>query len=389
MKIMQICFAPIVNSAGGAEKVFCNMSNHFIKTKEVIDVCCDDLVGRPFYDLDEKVKFVNLGEDCDLKIPFSVKVQNEIARLFRKLGNDIEWPKEVFRRKQINGRLKSLLRQEKPDVVVCYELRSMVAIAESGFPLSKIVVMFHMDIDSIVKSLSAKQEQILHNVRFIQVLLESYKQALINLGYNNVVCIGNIVPQYEDGDCYGKEKTIIHVGRLDKNHKRQHLLIEAFSKIAPQYPDWSVKFFGGDSKPKTYEKELQNLIQKNKLENQVFLMGKTSDIDVELKKASIFAFPSAYEGFPLALTEGMSMGLPAIGFMNCPAVNELIKDSSNGVLCEESVDALANALEELMQDEGKRISYGKQAKEDMQRYLADKIYAEWDCLIEEMLQVDN
>ena len=103
MKIMQICFAPIVNSAGGAEKVFCNMSNHFIKTKEVIDVCCDDLVGRPFYDLDEKVKFVNLGEDCDLKIPFSVKVQNEIARLFRKLGNDIEWPKEVFRRKQKGG----------------------------------------------------------------------------------------------------------------------------------------------------------------------------------------------------------------------------------------------------------------------------------------------
>lgn len=389
VKVMQICFAPIVNSAGGAEKVYCNMSNHFIKTHEVIDVCCDNLIGRPFYSLDEKVKFVNLGEHCDLKIPFSVKIQHEVARLLRKNGSNIEWPKEVFIRKQVNDRLKHKLDEEKPDVVICYELRSMVAIVECGFPLNKIVVMFHMDIDSIIKSLSMKQAQILHKVRFIQVLLDSYKQALIELGYNNAICIGNIVPQYEDDNGYRKGKTIIHVGRLDKNHKRQHLLIEAFSIIAAKYPDWSIRFFGGDSKPKTYEQELQQLIKKNKLENQVFLMGKTSDIEAELKKASIFAFPSAYEGFPLALTEGMSMGLPAIGFNNCPAVNELIQNGSNGILCNESIDALANALEEMIKDENKRICYGKQAKEDMKQYSADKIYAEWDCLLEKVLQVDK
>lgn len=386
MKIMQICFAPIVNSAGGAEKVYCNMSNHFAKTNEVIDVCCDNLSGRPFYFLDENVKFVNLGETCDLKIPFSVKIQHEIARLLKKQGSNIEWPKEVFIRKQINDKLKYLLDEENPDVVICYELRSMVAIVECGFPSSKIVVMFHMDIESIVKSLSAKQEQILHKVRFIQVLLASYERILSAKGYTNVVCIGNIVPQYDGIKYSNREKTIIHVGRLDKNHKRQHLLIEAFSKISSQYLDWSVRFFGGDSKPKIYEKELQESIQGYHLEKQVFLMGKTSDIEVELKKASIFAFPSAYEGFPLALTEGMSMGLSAVGFKSCPAVNELIKDGSNGILCDESIDFLASALEELINNEEKRISYGKQAREDMKQYSAEKIYAEWDCLIENVLQ---
>lgn len=304
-------------------------------------------------------------------------------------GLAIEWPKEVFVRKQINDSLKALLEQEKPDVVICYELRSMVAIAESGFPLSKIVVMFHMDIGSIIKSLSAKQEQILRKVRFIQVLLDSYKHELINLGYNNVMCIGNIVPQYEECDWSKKEKTVICIGRLDKNHKRQHLLIEAFSVIAAKYPDWSVRFFGGDSKPKMYEKELQELIQRYHLEKQVFLMGKTSEVEAELKKASIFAFPSAFEGFGLALTEGMSMGLPAIGFKSCSAVNELIKDGINGILCDESIDALAIALEELIQDDSKRILYGKQAKEDVKQYSADKIYAEWDCLIEQVIREDK
>ena len=389
MKVMQICFAPIVNSAGGAEKVFCNMSNYLVRTRDVTDVCCDDLVGRPFYSLDEKVKFINLGEKNNLNYTLCVKLRNEIVRLFRAGGLAIEWPKEVFVRKQINDSLKALLEQEKPDVVICYELRSMVAIAESGFPLSKIVVMFHMDIGSIIKSLSAKQEQILRKVRFIQVLLDSYKHELINLGYNNVMCIGNIVPQYEECDWSKREKTVICIGRLDKNHKRQHLLIEAFSVIAAKYPDWSVRFFGGDSKPKMYEKELQELIQRYHLEKQVFLMGKTSEVEAELKKASIFAFPSAFEGFGLALTEGMSMGLPAIGFKSCSAVNELIKDGINGILCDESIDALAIALEELIQDDSKRILYGKQAKEDVKQYSADKIYAEWDCLIEQVIREDK
>lgn len=386
MKIMQICFAPIVNSAGGAEKVYCNMSNHFAKTNEVIDVCCDNLSGQPFYFLDEKVKFVNLGETCDLKIPFSVKIKHEIARFFRKNGRNIEWPRETYIRKQISIVLKSLLKREKPDIVICYELRSMVAIAECGFPLSKMVVMFHVDVGSIINTIDSKQKQVLKKVKYIQVLLESSKNLLLSMGYDHVMCIGNVVPEYGEYYYDTQEKLIVHVGRLEKNVKRQHLLIQAYSKIASKYPDWNIKFFGGDSKPKIYEKELQELIQKYNLDSQVFFMGKTSDIEKELKKASIFAFPSAYEGFPLALTEGMSMGLPVVGFKNCSAVNELIKDGSNGILCDESIDDLADALEELIQDESKRILYGTQAKEDMKQYSAEKIYAEWDCLIENVLK---
>ena len=386
MRILQICFTKIVNSAGGAEKVFCNMSNYFCSSHSVINVCCDDENGMPFYHLDSKAKFINIAEGKHIKVPFRIKLKNEIVRIFKQLGMKMEFPKEVYIRKQIAKGLLPILESEKPDIILCYELRSMVAVTECGYPLSQIVVMFHMDANSILKSLSAKQENILRNVKSIQVLLESYERILRTEGYADVVCIGNIVPQYDDIEYSSREKIIIHVGRLDNLQKRQHLLIEAFAKIADKHPDWKVKFFGGDSYPLGYEDELRNLIIKNKLENSVFLKGKTSDIDAELKKASIFAFPSAFEGFPLALTEGMSMGLPAVGFKSCPAVNELIKDGSNGILCDESIDALASALEELINNEEKRISYGKQAREDMKQYYADNIYAEWDRLIEKVLQ---
>lgn len=64
MKIMQICFTAIVESAGGAEKVYCNMANHFCEKNEVVNICCDNKVGQPFYDVDKSVKFINIaGED--------------------------------------------------------------------------------------------------------------------------------------------------------------------------------------------------------------------------------------------------------------------------------------------------------------------------------------
>lgn len=204
---------------------------------------------------------------------------------------------------------------------------------------------------------------------------------MLSLGFKNAVCIGNLVPQYEEVCRCTKEKVIIHVGRLDKIQKRQHLLVEAFGKIAKRYPDWKVKFYGGDSNPKSYQSELQELICKHNLEKQVLLMGKSNKIDKELSKASIFAFPSAYEGFGLALTEAMSCGLPAVGFKNCPAVNELIIDGKSGVLCEESVDAFSEALEFMIENNDLCVQMGINAKEDMRQYAPGKIWNKWEDLL--------
>ena len=200
MKIMQICFSPIVNSVGGVEKVFCNMSNHFSEENIVVDVCCDAEIGKPFYYLNECVDFININKGEKIKVPLSVKLLHEFVRLLKQVGIGLEFPKEIYIRKQIGNRLKGILNTQKPDVVICYELRSMVAIAECGYPLSKIIVMFHMDAKSILKQLSKKQEEILRKVKYVQVLLDSYKHLLNSKGYTNIVSIGNIVPQYNDID---------------------------------------------------------------------------------------------------------------------------------------------------------------------------------------------
>ena len=45
----------------------------------------------------------------------------------------------------------------------------------------------------------------------------------------------------------------------------------------------------------------------------MFLKGSTTDVPSVLQQGDICAYPSAYDGFPLAMTEAMSMGLQCTG----------------------------------------------------------------------------
>ena len=127
-------------------------------------------------------------------------------------------------------------------------------------------------------------------------------------------------------------------------------------------------------------------ISSQTIRTSVFRGGATDNVLDVYNKAAIFAFPSAYEGFGLALTEAMSAGLPVIGYKNCPAVNELIKDGENGYLCEDGVNAFAQALDKLMSDEKMRKKMGKAAKEDMKQYDSEKIWNMWEKLIKQVAQ---
>ena len=173
------------------------------------------------------------------------------------------------------------------------------------------------------------------------------------------------------------------VGRLTKNHKRPHLLIEAFAGLADKYPDWQVELWG-DVDQRAFYEELKFMIKSKKLQDRVFLKGTSNEIPKILQRSDIFAFPSAYEGFGLALGEAMSMGLPAVGYKSCSAVNELIQDGLNGFLCEEGPEDLAAKLDRLMGDRALRVRMGQAARESMKQYAPEAIWDAWEKLLEDI-----
>lgn len=177
------------------------------------------------------------------------------------------------------------------------------------------------------------------------------------------------------------------MARLTRNQKRPHLLIEAFSRLADKYPEWRVQFWGSEPDGKTvYTRELQKLIETKGLENQVTLCGNTSDVLSKYVNADIIVLPSAYEGFGLALAEGMSAGLPGVGFRNCMGVNEIIEDGRTGYLVGEGDEELAGGLSRLMENQNLRVTMGKAAHEAMKQYAPEKIWSAWDNLLNQVVR---
>ena len=199
-----------------------------------------------------------------------------------------------------------------------------------------------------------------------------------------IVVIGNAVKPIREKASPGKVKNhyrIICVGMIS-SRKSQYLLAEAFAKIASDYPTWSLELWGGADSP--YAKKLKLWIRKHHLSRCIHINGATSKMGEKYHESDIFCLPSRSEGFPLALVEAMSAGLPVIGFSDGIGVNDLIDDGVTGLLPNRSVDQLARALKQLMDDRELRAKMGQAGMRSIEQYAPDKIYGQWEQLLRDV-----
>lgn len=117
----------------------------------------------------------------------------------------------------------------------------------------------------------------------------------------------------------------------------------------------------------------------------MFLKGVTDNVESVLRDSSIFAFPSASEGFGLALIEAMMVGIPAVGCVDCSAVNTLIQNGVNGILTRPDPESFSVGLSDLMRNKEKRLEYGGQARKTAQRFDPDAIWDTWESLLNDIL----
>ena len=101
--------------------------------------------------------------------------------------------------------------------------------------------------------------------------------------------------------------------------------------------------------------------------------------------ADFGAYTSAFEGFPLGLSEALAAGLPCIGLKTATGINELIIDRENGLLTEPHYMDITRKLTELMNNQPLRARYGANARESMRKYSVEMFFAKWDALIEDAL----
>lgn len=386
MNILLANLTKMVGDSGGMAKVTCAFAHEMkVRGHQVSLVYSDVQTGDFYYPLDEDIPAYDIRhyKGQSISYPWYLKVKREFYRAFDK--QKARTVNDEFASSFLLDNLKDVLQTVQPDVIVSFQpaaSKMLLCDLQTKIP---VITMSHGDPEDYFHTYPKEEIPALEKSAVCQVLLPSFEQHLKNhLPNVKTVVIGNAIPQYDvQADLSAQKDTykILFVGRLSKNHKRPHLLIEAFAGLADEFPDWNVELWGAED-GKAYYKELQLLIKKNHLENRVFLKGATNNVPSVLQQGDIFAFPSAYEGFGLALGEAMSMGLPAVGYKSCSAVNELIKEGKNGYLCDDGVEPLKNALRKIMKNQDLRIQMGDNANKCMRKYSLEKVWNDWNELIE-------
>ena len=110
------------------------------------------------------------------------------------------------------------------------------------------------------------------------------------------------------------------VGRLIRA-KGFDLLVQAFARAATARPEWSLTIFGEGPERANLEAQVRDL----GLGDRVDLPGRVSDPLEHLACAHAFALSSRYEGFPNALLEAMSCGLPVAAFARVSSLSRSVE----------------------------------------------------------------
>lgn len=345
---MKLFLYTSVLSGGGAERVLCQLANNFLKKKHDVFIIASYPTQNE-YVLDNQIKKIYIDES------------NQNKKSIRQIL-----------------RLRALVKKEKPDVLISFlpNPNLKMLIATMGLTVKKVISVRNDPnyeyANTIIK--------ILAKVFYLQAdgIVFQTKQAqkwFSKKIQKKSVIIMNQVSELFFSTKRVEENFFVAVGRLNKQ-KNYPLMIKAFGLLVKEHPNVRLRIYGDGE-----EKEnINNLIKKYKLENNISLMGKSNHINEVLSHAKAFVLSSTYEGMPNALLEAMAMGLPCIA-TDCPCGGPemIIKNGYNGVLVPvDNINSLYEGLKKILENDEFRIKIALNAKESSKNFYPQKIFREWE-----------
>lgn len=293
-------------------------------------------------------------------------------------------------KKRFLHKLQDVVDSISPDVIVVttYSLNVIIEILKIHTKARKIMES-HVACFSICKAynyrsnfIKSKIAQLYDNYIFskingfdLQLVLTEGDKKVWGRFIRQVKAIPNPLTYYPEQI---PAKSIFHriicVGRLNEQ-KGFDLLIDAFSLIASQCPEWHIDIFGHGEE----ERNLVDKIKRNGLEHRINILKPTSDIYNEYMQSDFYVLSSRYEGFALVLIEAMSCGTPCVAFDCNYGPNEIIEDGINGLLVNNGdVNRLAEKMLWMITHETNRLEMGKKAHKSVSRYCKDRVMKQWE-----------
>ena len=177
----------------------------------------------------------------------------------------------------------------------------------------------------------------------------------------------------------------VYVGRLSPE-KGLASLLRGFAQAARAVPE-AILLLIGDGAMRS---ELETLAAEVGLGPEALrFIGRveTSEVPPRLRASDVFALTSAYEGFPCALAEAMSIGLPSV-VSRIPGNTQLIDTEVHGLTVRlDDPSAIADALIRLFKDAEARRRMGHAARQRIvEKYATEHVLERYEKLFCEILR---
>lgn len=365
---VRITFVISSLSAGGAERVMSVIANHLVGRGFSVTVITLGASGSDFFRIDGRITRIALG------------VRGHSRGIARAVWNNC---KRLFR-------LRSAIVGSAPDIVISFldtvNVLTLLATRFMGIP---VVVSERTDprqhrlgrVWNWLRSWSYPQAAMLV-VQTDKVL----EWAVSKVGHNRSIVIPNPVIKEEANNPESEQLVpspyVLAVGRLGRE-KGFDLLLHAFGKICHLRSGWSLVILGEGPERTSLEAMARDL----GIEERVHMPGRHKNPRAVMSRASLFVLPSRFEGFPNALLEAMSCGLPVISF-DCPSgPGEIVRHGVDGVLVPpEDVDALASAILDLITHPEKRQRYASRAMDAADQFSMERVMGMWEGLLQKVAE---
>ncbi|GGX01429.1 glycosyltransferase [Streptomyces noursei] len=276
------------------------------------------------------------------------------------------------------AKMTTLFRGAQPGgVVIVTQVWAMEWVALADTAGLAVIGMSHESFETCRRSSRfARVKRFYQDVDRMLPLTREDADKWIRQRMDNVGFMPNPLPFFPDVPSDRSQKVVASIGRLHEE-KGVDLLLEAWAKVAPQHPDWTLRIYGSGEEAEALRKQAAEL----GVTDSVEWMGRTSDVAGALRESAVFALSSRGEGFPLAPMEAMATAVPCVAFDVAPGVREIITDGTDGFLAPPgNITEFARHLDTLMSDQELRDRMGETARENIQRFSTDEIVGRWEAL---------
>lgn len=372
------CHADVYNP-GGMERVLLNKLRGWVERGYETMLVTTDQHGRPpFYEFPPEVRIVDLG--------INYKDDNDKSPIAKTLGY-------LRKRRKHREALTELLMRERPDIVVSLfpsESSFIPDIQDGSLKMLELHFnkLFRLQYNrkgllGLADRIRTKQDEKLVR-KFDNFIVLTRQDAEMWGNLPNLSVMPNAAVTMPHIEHKPGNHRVIAVGRLDYQ-KGFDRLLDAWALIPAELRKfWHLDIFGQGE----WEEKLKQQIVTLGIGDSAAVNKPTDKIFDEYAASDFLVMTSHYEGFPMVMIEAMACGVPTVCFDFLCGPRDIIANGINGIVVPEGdLQALATAMQQLMERPEQLQHLSDQAKRISEEYSQEVIMKRWDLFMNDQLRI--